>query len=116
MNHTKEPWKVDLRSGCCAIYPENRAEESNGCDGNHDRNICFSSKGSTYVEDQQGSYWDMDEQVQVDFKRIVACVNACAGITDAVIEEGIIKKALIAYLGTYDRNATWNGMKVWEDV
>jgi hypothetical protein len=95
MNHTKEPWKADLRSGCCAIYPENKAEESNGCDSNHDRNICFSSKGNTYVEDQQGGYWDMDEQVRVDFKRIVACVNACEGITNEALEAGVVHSALI---------------------
>lgn len=89
MNHTKEPWKVDLRSGCCAIYPENKAQDSNGCNSDHDRNICFSSKGITYVDDPHGSHWVMDEQVQVDFKRIVACVNACAGITNEALEAGV---------------------------
>ena len=120
MNHTKEPWIADLRSGCCAIYPENKAEESNGCDSNHDRNICFSSKGSTYVEDQQGGYWDMDEQVRVDFKRIVACVNACAGITNEALEKGIVLDSVRLHEAILDQQPSsfFNeyGVKVWEDV
>lgn len=120
MNHTKEPWKVDLRSGCCAIYPENKAQESNGCHSDHDRNICFSSKGSTYVDDPHGSHWDMDEQVQVDFKRIVACVNACAGITNEALEKGIVLDSVKLHEAILDQQPssffTEYGVKVWEDV
>ena len=93
MNHTKEPWvaKKTLQG----------------------RNSSISNKrGKTIAIAYQNENIDGDDLANA--KRIAACVNACAGITDAVIEEGIIKKALIAYLGTYDRSATWNGMKVWE--
>ena len=86
MNHTKEPWNTWKN-----LYPRVIISE-------------FESEDIarvTYIEDAQ---------------RIVACVNACSGITDAVIEDGIIKKALIAYLGSYDKSMTWNSMKVWEDV
>ena len=92
MKHTKEPWIADLRSGCCAIYPENRTEESEGCHRDDDRNICFSSKGSHFIESQSGSYWDMDDQVQVDFTRIVACVNACADVEDEKLSLGYVKR------------------------
>jgi hypothetical protein len=87
MKHTKEPW--------CVIGVDNSYE--------------IFSKSEDY-----DVAWSIDSIANA--QRIVACVNACEGINDVVIEEGIIKKALVAYLGTYDRNATWNGMKVWEDV
>ena len=95
MNHTREPWvaKKTLQG----------------------RNSSISNKrGKTIAIAYKNENIDGDDLANA--KRIVACVNACAGITDAVIEEGIIKKALIAYLGSYDKNMTWNGMKVWEDV
>ena len=95
MKHTKEPWvaKKTLQG----------------------RNSSISnSRVKTIAIAYQNENIDGDDLANA--KRIAACVNACAGITDAVIEEGIIKKALIAYLGSYDKNMTWNGMKVWEDV
>ncbi len=86
MKHTKEPWNTWE-----PLYPRVVISKSERED----------IARVTYIEDAQ---------------RIVACVNACAGITNEVLEAGIIKKALIAYLGTYDKGMTWNSMKVWEDV
>jgi len=93
MNHTKEPWvaKKTLQG----------------------RNSSISNKhGKTIAIAYENKNIDGDDLANV--KRIVACVNACEGITDAVIEEGIIEEALIAHLGSYDKSTTWNGMKVWE--
>ena len=87
MKHTKEPWEVIAVDDMYEIHSKTAGHEV---------------------------VWSIDSIANA--KRIAACVNACAGITDAVIEEGIIKKALIAYLGSYDKNMTWNGLKVWEDV
>jgi hypothetical protein len=95
MNHTKEPWvaKKTLQGRNSSI--------SNRC-------------GKTIAIAYQNKNLDGDDLANA--KRIALCVNACEGINDAVIEAGIIEEALVAYLGTYDRSTTWNGMKVWEDV
>ena len=87
MNHTKEPWEVIAVDDMYEIHSKTAGHEV---------------------------VWSIDSIANA--QRIALCVNACAGITDAVIEEGIIKKALIAYLGSYDKSMTWNSMKVWEDV
>lgn len=93
MRHTREPWvaKKTLQGRHSSIS---------------------NKRGKTIAIAYQNKNLDGDDLANA--KRIAACVNACEGITDAVIEEGIIKKALVAYFGTYDRSTTWNGMKVWE--
>jgi hypothetical protein len=91
MNHTKEPWEVfEWDDSQSAIH--------------------FMSVVSKLTGEMVAAYLPI-----ADAKRIVACVNACEGITNDVLEEGLIEKALVAYFGTYDRNVTWNGMKVWGD-
>ena len=95
MKHTKEPWIAE--------------KTLQGRDSS-----ISNSRGKTIAMVYKNENIDGDDLANA--KRIALCVNACEGINDAVIEAGIIKKALVAYLGTYDRNATWNGMKVWEDV
>ena len=93
MKHTKEPWvaKKTLQG----------------------RNSSISNRrGKTIAIAYKNENIDGDDLANA--KRIVACVNACEGITNDVLEEGLIKKALVAYFGSYDRNVTWNGMKVWE--
>ncbi|MFA5526940.1 MAG: hypothetical protein WC992_08955 [Acholeplasmataceae bacterium] len=101
MNHTKEPWEVrEFPDGSdCFVTAKKEGKMA---------------YGPEIMGDDYTGYGDY-ERKKADAKRIVACVNACAGITDAVIEDGIIKKALIAYLGSYDKSVTWNSMKVWED-
>jgi len=94
MKHTKEPWVAEKTL--------------------QGRNSSISNRrGKTIAIAYQNENIDGDDLANA--KRIVACVNACEGINDAVIEEGIIEEALVAYLGTHDRNTTWNGMKVWEE-
>ena len=93
MNHTKEPWEYGQFSDTLRVKTE-------------DEEIARLSL----------RYYGLDNKAPANAQRIVACVNACAGITNEVLEDGIIKKALIAYLGSYDKGMTWNNMKVWEDV
>ena len=126
MKHTKEPWMVDLRGGCCAIYAKDREHDKNGIGKDDDRNIAYSNKSSFFADE---GFWKMDEKTQIDFKRIVACVNACAGITNEALEAGIIPY-------TIDQAHRWNqldqrwekrnnedqepltfdGFKIWEEV
>ena len=90
MKHTREPWvaKKTLQG----------------------RNSSISNRrGKTIAIAYKNKNIDGDDLSNV--KRIVACVNACEGITNDALEEGIIEKALVAYFGSYDRSATWNGMK-----
>lgn len=54
-----------------------------------------------------------------DAKRIAACVNACAGITNEALEKGLISCAvenLAQNLPYDDGNFYFNDVKVWEDV
>ena len=75
-------------------------------------NIGFESTGKAVMKHTKEPFAYASES---NAKRIVACVNACEGITNDALEEGLIEEALVAYLGAYDRSTTWNGMKVWED-
>ena len=93
MKHTREPWVA-----------EKTLQGRNSSISN--------SRGKTIAIAYQNENIDGDDLANA--KRIAACVNACEGITNDALEEGLIVEALMAYLGTYDRNATWNGMKVWE--
>ena len=93
MKHTKEPWVAEKTL--------------------QGRNSSISNRrGKTIAIAYQNENIDGDDLANA--KRIVACVNACEGITNEALEEGIIEEALAAYLGPYDRNATWNGVNVWE--
>jgi hypothetical protein len=93
MKHTKEPWVA-----------EKTLQGSNSSISNE--------RGKTIAIAYQNE--NIDGDALANAKRIAACVNACEGITNEVLDEGILEEALVAYLGTYDRNATWNGVNVWE--
>ena len=95
MKHTREPWVAE--------------KTLQGRDSS-----ISNSRGKTIAMAYKNENIDGDDLANA--KRIVACVNACAGITNDALEEGLIEEALVAYLGTYDRSTTWNGTKVWEDV
>ena len=55
---TKGKWIADIRTGCCAVYPESRENYTNGCHNDDDRNIFYSSKGSNY----NGNHWDIPDE------------------------------------------------------
>ena len=108
MKHTKEPWEADLRSGCCAIYPADRRDDTNGCSLSDERNIAYSRKNSHTVMLDGCISWDMDEEMQANYKRIALCVNSCAGITNEALEAGIIPY-------TIDQAHRWNQLdQRWE--
>jgi hypothetical protein len=86
MSETKNtpiPWVADLRSGCAAIYPADRSDDTPGCHASNPRNICFSDKGAIYVD---GSHWEMDAQNQTDFAHIVRAVNSHEDLVGALSE------------------------------
>ena len=95
MKHTKEPWFAEKTL-------QGRDSSVSDMSGN---TIAIAYKNTNISGDDLANA-----------QRIVACVNACEGITNEALEEGLIEEALVAYLGTYDRSTTWDGMKVWEDV
>lgn len=39
MKHTKGKWIADIRTGCCAVYPEDRKDDTNGLSSDDSRNI-----------------------------------------------------------------------------
>lgn len=53
-------------------------------------------------------------------KRIVACVNACAGITNEALEAGIVLDSVKLHEAILDQQPSSffkeYGLKVWEDV
>ena len=55
---TKGIWIADIRTGCCAVYPESRKSDTNGLSRNDDRNIFYSNKDSFF----NGEYWEMSEE------------------------------------------------------
>lgn len=61
---TKGKWYADIRSGCCAVYPESKKDDSNGISCYDDRNIYYSNKGAVY--DEGYGYWTMDEESQAN--------------------------------------------------
>ncbi|MFS3891945.1 hypothetical protein [Proteus mirabilis] len=67
---TPAPWVADIRSGCCAVYQKNRANDTAGCHRDDDRNIAYSSKDARY--DKKLCHWVMDEETQANFTLIAA--------------------------------------------
>ena len=70
--HTSGPWILDVRSGCLAVYPADRANDTPGCHFDDDRNIHFSTKGA--VHDEAG--WTIPEETIINARFIVAACNA----------------------------------------
>ena len=60
---------------------------------------------------------------EVNANRIVACVNACKGLTNEVLDKGILEDAIALVLNAgKDIGVTWDdvtpyyeGVKVWEE-
>ena len=98
MKHTPEPWKVDKRVGCLAIY--NSGLEINCMqDLTSDDRIAYWS-GS---KDDNGD-WFVPDAIKANAARIVACVNACAGIeTETLNGEGTLKEVITMRKRKYDK-------------
>ncbi len=60
--------------------------------------------------------WDNGDQGEEDAKRIVACVNACKGLTNEVLEAGIVKDGIVSLSTSIElKSETYCGERIWED-
>lgn len=84
LKHTPGPWVVDLRSGCCAVYPKSREEDSAGCHVDDPRNVHFSCKGSVY--DRAAGFWSMDDEAQANARLIAAAPEMLDALFMALAE------------------------------
>lgn len=98
--YTKEPWRVG-NYHCCVVsdtpIPEIDSESSVEYYGGHI--ICESC-------------------TDANADRIVACVNACAGITTEALNKGIVKgciEGMRRYNHNMDKIANWMGVPVYEE-
>ncbi len=98
MNHTKEPWEARRDPSYYGILSEVYA-------------------GDKFILCTGGVH--SPSELEANTKRIVACVNACAGITNEALESGVVK-GCIEIVGnevnkTKENPDMWMGIKVWED-
>lgn len=82
MKHTKEPWKIASDLPVYGIYSESE-----------DRHIVQTINQNNYKTHGK-SKENTGIQNYIDAERIVSCVNACAGITNEALENGVIKEAM----------------------
>ena len=75
MSHTKEPWKVSSR-----------------------RETFIINLNSAYTEVIAQCYFLDNKTEEENAKRIVACVNACEGITNEALEAGVVGDVLRNYM------------------
>ncbi len=99
MNHTKEPWRAKADPSYYGIVSEIYAMDK-----------FIAATGGVYSPDE----------LEANTKRIVACVNACAGITDEALEKGIVLDSVKLHEAMLDQQPSSffkeYGVKVWEDV
>ncbi len=76
MNHTKEPWEARRDPSYYGIVSEIYA-------------------GDKFILSIGGVH--SPSELEANTKRIVACVNACAGITNEALEAGVVHSALINF-------------------
>ena len=113
MNHTKEPWKADLRLGCFAIYPN--GQDRNCLEGAWDDAIVYHGRGDKSSPD---GYRYLTAEQEANAKRIVACVNACAGITNEALEAGVVEWG-VNMANDITSGDIWKDgekVKIWEEV
>ncbi len=90
-NHHPEPWYADIRSGCAAIYPADQRDYAKGLHStDHGRTIIVWEDGS--LPDPRFHYHTISPQQEANLRRIVACVNACAGMKDPAAEIEALRK------------------------
>jgi hypothetical protein len=77
MKHTKEPWIID----------SDRRRGANLIRGDKAKMVAWTI------------YFDNGSKTELaNAKRIVACVNACAGITNEALEAGVVRNVLGEYM------------------
>ncbi len=92
MKHTKEPWKVDEKESMFITDLED-SETIAEC-------LC---------NDSDGTY-------KLNAERIVACVNACQGITNEALKAGVVEWGVTMADDITNRDI-WSGdekIKIWE--
>ncbi len=98
MNHTKEPWEARRDPSYYGIVSEVYA-------------------GDKFILGTGGVH--SPSELEANTKRIVACVNACAGITTEALEKDLVGCAVENFteiLPYDDGNFYFEGVKVWEGV
>lgn len=97
MNHTKEPWEVTNsgHGGIGVIEGDNHS----------------------FVAEVGGR---TAQEIMANVRRIMLCVNACAGITNEALEKGIVLDSVKLHEAILDQQPSSffkeYGVKVWEDV
>jgi hypothetical protein len=99
MNHTKEPWEARRDPSYYGIVSEVYA-------------------GDKFILGTGGVH--SPSELEANTKRIVACVNACEGITNEALEAGIVLDSVKLHEAILDQQPSSffkeYGLKVWEDV
>lgn len=104
MNHTKEPWEARRDPSYYGIASEVYA-------------------GDKFILGTGGVH--SPSELEANTKRIVACVNACAGITNEALEAGYIKHLVetdkkrhefLCSISDIKKEYTYKGKKILEDV
>ena len=97
MNHTKEPWEAKADPSYYGIVSEIYAMDK-----------FIASLGGVCSPDE----------VEANARRVVACVNACAGITNDALEKGIVLDSVKLHEAILDQQPSSffkeYGVKVWE--
>lgn len=99
MKHTKEPWVAKADPSYYGVISEIYA-------------------GDKFIVGSGGVY--SPQEIEANTKRIVACVNACAGITNEALEKGIVLDSVKLHEAILDQQPSSffkeYGVKVWEGV
>ncbi len=98
--YTKEPWRVG-NYHCCVV-------SDTPIDG-------VDSESSV---EYYGGHCICESCTDANADRIVACVNACAGITTEALNKGIVKGCIDGmrrYNHNMDKIANWMGVPVYEE-
>jgi hypothetical protein len=99
MNHTKEPWRVGNHHNCVISDTPIPGVDSEAC-----------------VE-YYGGHCICESCTDANSERIIACVNACKGITNEALDAGLINHLIGLYaleLGIDKQDLKFMGISVYE--
>ncbi len=101
MKHTKEPWRVG--NHCCIVSDTPIPEVD-----------------SVSSVEYYGGHCICESVTDANAERIIACVNACQGITTEALEADVVSRCIneVGEEHSYSDGSDINdylGVKVWED-